>query len=466
VQLPEKFLESLKELTGYDERSFLDVHEQGEQVTSIRLNPSKYKKGSHPSLESSHPVLSDLAEVPWTKHGYYLSKRPSFTFDPLFHAGLYYVQEASSMFLEQAFKQYTDLSKPLRVLDLSAAPGGKTTHIQSLISEDSLLVSNEVIRNRSLVLKDNVIKWGSANVIVTNNDPSSFKKLKGYFDVIVVDAPCSGSGMFRKDADAIKEWSLNNVALCSQRQQRILADVLPSLKTNGVLIYSTCSYSLEEDEEIGSWIQKEFSMQALEIPIDPSWGIVESRQSGTVGYRFYPGKLKGEGFFLSCFRKLEDEGENKFRPQKVEKAGVKEMEAIAGWVKQEGFDFLKHKESIYAFPSALKNELETVLSLLNIIYAGTAIGQVMKGRLVPDHALALSGILKKGLPSTGLDLDNAIKYLQRQEMNLDPGEKGWQTVNYEGFNLGWINSLANRINNYYPKELRILKQQNDGPFEK
>ena len=254
MNLPEPFIQSLQKLKGFDEDAFQAVHQSGGQITSVRLNPDKIL-----NIPSSILKLQ-LARVLWSSNGFYLKERPSFTLDPLFHAGAYYVQEASSMFLEEVLKQSVDLSKPLRVLDLCAAPGGKSTLIQSVISKDSLLVSNEVIKTRVNILSENITKWGGANVIVTNNDPSDFKRLPGYFDVIVVDAPCSGSGLFRKDPNAINEWSENNVALCAQRQQRILADILPSLKEGGVLIYSTCSYSQVEDEDISNWLQKEYSL--------------------------------------------------------------------------------------------------------------------------------------------------------------------------------------------------------------
>jgi 16S rRNA C967 or C1407 C5-methylase (RsmB/RsmF family) len=265
VQLPQQLLDSLKDTKGFDREAFLRVHALQESITSVRLNPAKpgdanwisYKDwqtgpGSYEAMKQQ-----TISPVPWAEHGIYLAQRPSFTFDPYFHAGCYYVQEASSMFLEQALKQTADLSQPLKVLDLSAAPGGKSTHIQSLINENSLLVSNEVIRSRANILKDNIIKWGSANVIVTNNDPRDFAQLEGFFDVIVIDAPCSGSGLFRRDPEAIEEWSENNVQLCSQRQQRIIMDVWPALKKDGILIYSTCSYSKDEDEDIANWILSE-----------------------------------------------------------------------------------------------------------------------------------------------------------------------------------------------------------------
>ena len=311
MSLPSVLIEQLKKLTSFSKEAFEKAHASGEQVTSIRVNPVKASMvNSEWSIGDSipHSPFTIQHKIPWTQWGFYLSQRPSFTFDPLFHAGCYYVQEASSMFLEQALKQTVDLSKPVKVLDLCAAPGGKSTHIHSLISQKSLLISNDVIRSRVNILKDNIIKWGCENVLVTNNDPKDFAQLQNYFDVIVVDAPCSGSGLFRRDPNAINEWSENNVQLCSQRQQRILADIWPALKKDGILIYSTCSYSKEEDEDIVNWLMNEFAIDysPLTLPvrqagIHPDWGIVDTG----IGYRFWPDKVKGEGFFIACFQKKE-----------------------------------------------------------------------------------------------------------------------------------------------------------------
>jgi 16S rRNA C967 or C1407 C5-methylase (RsmB/RsmF family)/NOL1/NOP2/fmu family ribosome biogenesis protein len=489
-QLPENFLQSLEGVEGFNKEAFVKIHESGEQVTSIRVNPAKTANSSIVNHQSSiqdslnfqnsygnhdhnEPSIHDSrltidASVPWSQYGFYLKERPSFTFDPLFHAGCYYVQEASSMFLEQAFKQLLHLSKPLKVLDLCAAPGGKSTHIQSLISANSLLVSNEIIRSRNNILVDNIIKWGANNVIVSNNDPSAFQKLEGYFDVMVVDAPCSGSGLFRKDEKAIDEWSLNNVQLCSQRQQRILADALPALKENGILIYSTCSYSMEEDEDIMDWLAEEFEMENLELKIENDWDIVESRSPKTKskGYRFYPDKLRGEGLFLSCFRKLSSAKEPKFRSSKLEKASNKERIVIEPWLIAGDFEIIKNNNSFFALPHSLVNEYSVLSSVLNVQYKGTGLGQIMKDRLVPEHSLAASTIISDEITSAELFYEEAIKYLQRQDVHFEASGKGWQLVKYKGHSLGWVNVLPNRINNYYPKEIRILKQKNDFPFEK
>lgn len=478
-RIPENLLKSLQGIEGFERESFLKVHESGEQVTSVRINPAKASfvirqssigKSSGffnaddsfnqhgPAIHGSQLTIDE--KVPWTKFGFYLKERPSFTFDPLFHAGCYYVQEASGMFLEQALSQLADLSQPLKVLDLCAAPGGKSTHIQSLISPDSLLVSNEIIKSRSRILIDNIIKWGCHNVMVTNNDPSAFKNLEGFFDVMVVDAPCSGSGLFRKDEEAIDEWSLNNVHLCSQRQQRILAGALPALKENGILIYSTCSYSKEEDEDIADWLVKEFEMENLELKTESNWNIVESHspQTNSKAYRFYPDKMKGEGFFISCFRKTQGASEKKYRNNKPEKLSANEKASVRPWLKEMDLELLKENNSLFALPVSLVNNYSVIQNIVNIQYRGTGIGQIMKEKLVPEHSLALSAIISDHIPFNDLSYDQAIKYLQRQEANFSFTGKGWQLVRYQNHNLGWVNVLPNRINNYYPKELRILKQ--------
>ena len=447
VQLPGKLLESLEGIEGFDKESFERVHQFVEPITSIRFNPAK------PISQFPNFSISQSNKVPWTDHGYYLNQRPSFTFDPLFHAGCYYVQEASSMFVEQALKQTVDLTRSLKVLDLAAAPGGKSTHIQSLISKDSLLVSNEVIRSRSNILKDNIIKWGCDNVLVTNNDPKDFARLENYFDVIVVDAPCSGSGLFRRDEEAIGEWSENNVQLCSRRQQRILADVWPALKKEGVLIYSTCSYSKEEDEEIVEWMNNDLSLVNCQLSIEKNWKIVES----TEGYRFWPDKVKGEGFFIACLKKLDGEDENEMRARKkIELVTKKEVEIVRGWVKETDHEFVKIQSGVYAVPKKLLTDANVLSNNLHVIYFGTLIGELVRDKLIPAHALAMSQLIADGVERVELSHEQAIAYLKKKELNIDPG-KGWKLVSFKNYPLGWINVLSNRINNYYPKELRILK---------
>jgi 16S rRNA C967 or C1407 C5-methylase (RsmB/RsmF family)/NOL1/NOP2/fmu family ribosome biogenesis protein len=472
VHLPEKLLEDLEGLSGFDRDAFLEVHQSGKQITTIRINPSKNPQATPafakatagkpnselPTPNSELRTPNSELPIPWSQYGYYLDKRPSFTFDPLFHAGCYYVQEASSMFLEQAVRQSVDLSKPLKVLDCCAAPGGKSTHLQSLLSPQSLLISNETIRTRVPVLTDNIIKWGCDNVIVTNNDPSHFNRLEGFFDMIVVDAPCSGSGLIRRDPDALEEWSENNVQLCSERQQRILSATWPALKPGGVLIYSTCSYSREENEDITQWLLSGFPAEYLPLEIDPSWNITDTGR----GYRFWPYKLKGEGFYLSVFRKTEGT-ENAIRTRKNNQlATEKEVQVIRSWIEDGDHKIINLENRFYAFAPAIAEIFTYVKEKLNLRYAGVLLGEIFKNKLVPDHSLALSTIIRPSIPAVEVELEQAINYLQRKNIEIDNKVPGWQLVRYKGHPLGWVNVLPGRINNYYPKELRILKE-NPGP---
>ncbi len=460
MQLPGKLLQSLEGMDGFDKEAFEKVHSSGQQVTSVRINPGK-KFEFRPEASG---LKFGFSTIPWTQYGFYLAERPSFTFDPLFHAGCYYVQEASSMFLEQALKQTIDLSRPIRVLDVSAAPGGKSTHMQSLISPESLLVSNDVIRSRANILKDNLIKWGCENVVVTNNDPRDFGKLENYFDVVVVDAPCSGSGLFRRDPEAIGQWSENNVALCSQRRQRILADVVPALKKDGVLIYSTCSYSKEEDEDIIDWIGSGLKIKNVELKIENSWHITEIQtHTGAIAYRFWPHKVKGEGFFIACFKKTDREESSFNLRNKAEAIAGKEMEVIGKWVETKEHHFIKNENTIWAWPKNLVADMNTILSKLRVIYSGIRVGELIRDKLIPDHALAMSNHTHDSITRIELNEELAIQYLQRKEIKINGIGKGWQLVNYKGHALGWVNVLPGRINNYYPKELRILKDVKSPP---
>ncbi|MGN7721579.1 methyltransferase RsmF C-terminal domain-like protein [Chitinophaga sp. 22620] len=452
--LPRALTDSLQGLPGFREEAFLQVHQSPERITSIRLQTQKITDVSavFPQLETS--------PVPWARSGYYLSSRPSFTFDPLFHAGAYYVQEASSMFLEEAIRQVANTSVPLRALDLCAAPGGKSTLIQGALHPESILVANEVIKTRAALLADNITRWGAPNVVVTNNDPRDFSRLPGYFDLLVVDAPCSGSGLFRRDPEAVEEWSRDNVILCSQRQQRILADALPALQPGGVLIYSTCSYSGEEDEEIMDWLVENFGMENIPLQLRPEWHIVEtaSTQHKALGYRFYPDQVKGEGFFIACFRKPGTPA----APPKI-KAGFsglprKEAELVQPWLQDEReIALMAHKGEAIVLTAPLAKEIPLLQKQSYIRKAGVKAGQLTPRELVPDHQLALSTCISNNLPSMELSLEQALRYLRKEELVLDNVAKGWTLMRFNGKNLGWAKILPNRVNNYYPKEMRILK---------
>ena len=467
MNLPLTLIDSLQHVKGFSKEAFEQVHVSGEQVTSIRYNPLKIhfstpaNAGTGPLEVNQQPLrLRSGSPVPWSSNGFYLSTRPSFTLDPLLHAGAYYVQEASSMFLEQVILQTVDVSKPLLVLDLCAAPGGKSTLLQSVISKESLLVGNEVIQSRVHILKENIIKWGGSNVVVTNNDPKDFSKLKGLFDVVVIDAPCSGSGLFRRDAAAINEWSEDNVQLCHQRQQRIIADCWNCLKEDGVLIYSTCSYSVTEDEEILDWMVKEFNVESLRLNVDASWHIDEVQSAkAAYGYRFWPYKVKGEGFFIAAFKKKEEVETVRLKIKTTQLVSKKEMAITSNWLQtRDGFVFIKQGQNIAVIPEHWNETIQYLMQELKVRYAGVELGTIAKDDLIPEHALALSTVINPSVYSVELDLEQALNYLRKNEISISNEYKGWALVTYQGFHLGWIKMLGNRINNYYPKEWRILKR--------
>lgn len=454
MTIPPDFFKHLTGTPGWQEAAYCKVLESGEQVQSIRLNP--LKTGDASAL--SFPVQSS---VPWSEYGFYLSERPRYTLDPLLHAGAYYVQEASSMFLEQAVRQLMPDNNGWRVLDLCAAPGGKSSHLLSLLPENSVLVSNEVIRSRVTVLEENLLKWGNSNLIITNNDPRDFSDLGGLFDLIVVDAPCSGSGLFRRDPEAMKEWSEQAVEMCSQRQQRILTDIWPCLKENGLLIYSTCSFSMQEDEGIADWLLTNFDAGSESIKLNPNWHVVESVSSGkqAFGYRFFPDQVKGEGFYLTAVRKHSATygSGGKTGRKKLEKAGKQQVEDLSEWLQPGQRSFYFVQDTMVGLSDPVDSLLQEVSSLY-VRRAGLTIGKWAGRKLIPDHALAVSRELNPGINSIELPEETALQYLRKEDIHIEGSSTGWNLATYKGHGLGWMKVMPNRSNNYYPKEWRILMQ--------
>lgn len=452
IHFPANFIASLSDAPGFDAQNFTEAHQYSPSLTTIRSNPYK-----------SAPIYKGV-QVPWCPEGIYLPERPSFTFDPLFHAGCYYVQEASSMFIAHILKHIrTENDEAIKVLDLCAAPGGKSTLLSSALNSDDLLVANEIIKTRVPILTDNLTKWGPSNTIVSNNDPKDFNRLKGFFDVVLVDAPCSGSGMFRKDPDAMNEWSEANVNLCHQRQERILADIYPALAGDGHLIYSTCSYSVAENEAVLDWLCAEFDLESIRIPINKEWGIVES-QSGlhkAWGYRFYPGLVQGEGLFAACLRKTEQTGTNPSnqKNKNTQKPDYKSIDLLKPYIKDaDNYYYFKVGDDWLAIDREHKDALGILQQHLYLKKSGVRLGSIAGRDLIPDHELALSLIINKdAVLQTELTYQQAIAYLRRDNIpDLNPTEKGWSLMTFEQQSLGWAKLLPNRINNYYPKEMRIL----------
>lgn len=444
--IPNDFQKLIKDLIGNESDSFF-ASLQTDSPTSVRYNTDK------------SDLPEDLPRVPWAESGVYLEERPMFTLEPRLHAGCYYVQEASSMFLEQVIKASIDKNHKIVALDLCAAPGGKSTHLLSLISNDSLLVSNEVIRSRVPILIENLQKWGNPNVIVTNNDPSGFQRLPSLFDLIVVDAPCSGEGLFRKDNHAMKEWSIANIELCSSRQKRILSDIWPSLKPGGMLIYSTCTYNLEEDEKNIEWLSRQNSIESLRVPISPGWGVKEIEHNGLFAYKFFPHHVKGEGFFISAVRKKDGLTPGSLpKPKRTLGTVTKsEREVLTEWFDEvQDTSLFKYHDQINAIPEDTLQFIEQVSSVLNIQVAGTPVATVKHNKLVPEHAFALSKLINpENFIQTELGYDDAINYLRRENLQIDTNKKGFSLVTYDDHPIGWVNLLGNRVNNLYPSNWRI-----------
>jgi 16S rRNA C967 or C1407 C5-methylase (RsmB/RsmF family)/NOL1/NOP2/fmu family ribosome biogenesis protein len=412
---------------------------------SVRINPKKWNK---------RPLNSE--PVSWCEHGWYLESRPSFTFDPVFHAGCYYPQEASGMFLEQVFKQVINPVENIRVLDLCGAPGGKSTHLSALIGENGFLVANEVIRSRALILAENLTKWGLSNAIVTQSDPSAFSRLHGFFDLILVDAPCSGEGMFR-DQVAISEWSEENTALCSERQKRILMNVWPALKENGILIYSTCTFNPGENEQNIKWLTGKHEAESEQLNLSGYEGITEIDYLGIHGYGFYPGKIKGEGLFISVLKKNSRHDGNTFKIKSDIKSRLSKEEKVIfnEWTLFSEERLMKTGEDVYVLPCSI-DDYNILSKYLKVIKSGTGICTVKKKNYLPSHEISMSVYLKKDrFPVININLNQAIFYLRRDNLVLENVVKGWNIVCYNDVILGFINNIGSRINNYYPVEWRI-----------
>lgn len=428
--IPEGFREFLAQSLGEDAADRLIEGLGQEPPVSVRANPAKI------SAAELREHFGDLAgdAVEWSEDAFYLKERPSFTLDPLFHAGAYYVQEASSMYVGHLLRGLiADGPAGCRILDLCAAPGGKSTDAASLLGANDLLVSNEVIGSRASILAENMAKWGFPGTVVTNSDPVAFASLKDFFDIVLVDAPCSGEGMFRKDERAAAEWSPETVNLCAARQRRILADVWPALREGGHIIYSTCTFNRFEDEENAAWIATELGAELI-------------------GQRhFLPGRDRGEGFYCALLHKAGD------RPHSpAPSLSAKRLPSPADEYLQEGFRPIQRGTLIKAIPDSLSGAIQLLESKLRVIRSGVAVAQ-LKGRdLIPEADLALSTAYRRGsFPEVDLDRATALKFLAREPFVLEGMPKGFFLLTYKNLPLGFVKNLGNRCNNLLPASRRI-----------
>jgi 16S rRNA C967 or C1407 C5-methylase (RsmB/RsmF family)/NOL1/NOP2/fmu family ribosome biogenesis protein len=452
-QLPEAFESQMQALLGPVEFALFKEGLERPTQTSIRVNRMKPADISF----SKRPI-------PWAQDGYFLEERPSFTGDPSFHAGAYYVQEASSMFISHILESQ-QIPKGV-YLDLAAAPGGKSTLLSSYLGEEGLLVANEVIAARTQILKENVIKWGLGNTVVTNNDPEHFGPLEGFFDLVLVDAPCSGEGMFRKDPQARAEWSPDHVNLCSARQKRIVDKAGELVKGGGYLLYSTCTFNEKENEEILRFLTEEFAFEPIRIPLDPSWGIVETELSTEegpfFGYRFFPHKVAGEGFFITVLRRPEGAyaqeapATKEFKHHSLKRLGEKESAVLEQEVGGDGSGkFYLLQEAYFRINGSYARAVEKLAQVLSVRYFGVELGKKQGKEWIPSHEWALSTLPKNGFPQQELTMEEALDFLRKKEQSFAELPLGWVLLTYQKLPLGWIKNLGKRVNNYYPKEWRI-----------
>ena len=442
MKLPEEFIEQLSRLLPDEWERLAEAISASEPSVAVRVNEARGVGGAE-----------GARRVPWCDQGFYLQDRPAFTFDTDWHAGHYYVQDASSMFIAHVIKSH--IPEPVRYLDLCAAPGGKTTAAIQALPTGSLVVANEIVPPRARVLADNVVRWGNPRCVVTSNAPAHLGKFPHFFDVIAADVPCSGEGMMRKDDEAVAQWSPALVEQCAQRQREILTDVWPALRPGGLLIYSTCTYNRQENEEIAEFIVRELGAESLEVPIEPDWSIHPAIDSDCHCYRFMPHRVDGEGLFMAVFRKNGNAPRQDIRTK--EKTAKKNDEIGKSWLANpDDFVIDQQNDLFIAVPQDIRREVAALRASLNVLHAGVELATVMGRKTVPHHALAMSTARAQGaFPVYEVDYSTALRYLRGESITVDC-PRGYVLVAHKEAVLGFANNLGNRANNLYPKPQRIL----------
>lgn len=434
IDLPKAFLERIAKQPQIP-NDFPDLLNSSPPI-SVRIHPIKGK------------ILADCKqEVPWCENGFYLNERPSFTLDPLFHAGTYYPQEAGSMYID-AILRILDLPENPIVLDACASPGGKSTLIASFLEGKGLLLSNEIIRSRAEILNENVSKWGYDNCFVSCNDTKAFSSMNAAFDVVLIDAPCSGEGMFRKDPNARLEWTEESAANCAVRQTEILENIWPSINSGGYLIYSTCTFNPAENEE---QIRDFLSYNEAELVALPQFENITYFEKN-FGAQFIPGKIEAEGFYCVVLKKLDEEREFKYKAKEMKTLDLKlisflEIPETKHVWQEEGTVFTTSRSN-FEFYQKWKSKLYWMKK-------GIELGTVIKNKFIPDIQLALCHMLEPKFPKLLVTREEALHFLKGDVFPIATEEKGYHVIQFENVNLGFVNHLGNRFNNLYPKHWRI-----------
>lgn len=440
----------LQELFPDEWQAVVDAIAHGEASVSIRVNEARGGK-----------VPAGAVKVPWCGSALYLDGRKQFTCDVDFQSGRYYVQDASSMFIDQVIRSL--ISSPVRYLDLCAAPGGKTTIAISALPAGSLVVANEVVPKRAVVLRENVMKWGNPRCVVTSSAPRNFGRLTHFFDVVAVDAPCSGEGMMRKDSEAVAQWSPSLVRQCADLQRSIIDDVWASLKPGGLLIYSTCTYNREENEEIVAYIMEHYGAKSVEVQVDKNWGIIPAIGLNAHCYRFVPHCTRGEGLFMAVLQKqsattVENRQEKRGVKERLGKAANSSLpHTVEGWLRHaHQFTLQEHNGVVNALPNDAVATVTLLYKQVHVIYAGIELCSLKGKNCVPGQALALSTEFNpEAFPACEMDYRQALAFLRGESLVID-APRGYVRLTHRGDTIGFVKNLGNRANNLYPKAWRIL----------
>lgn len=446
MDLPEGFL---NEINKYPELGILKESLLLEPEISVRFNPAKTASADYP----------DAKRVPWCSEGVYLDVRPRFTFDPSFHQGRYYVQDASSMAITAVLRQLA--VSPVRYLDTCAAPGGKTTAALSVLPVNSVVLANEYDFKRADILVENIAKWGNPNVIVSKGVTSRFRYLPAMFDIVSVDAPCSGEGMMRKDMYSREQWSEALVRQCASIQRGIIGDAWHTLRPGGYLIYSTCTFNRTENEDNVEWLIDEYDAEPVKIyELESHKDILGGRECSFPCYRFIPGRVKGEGLFLAVLKKSNDTTSSQIKNQF--KVTPFNDNRINKWIRGK-YELLRIGDDVYALPESHASFMKFLYGKLDVIYAGVHVATIKGKDIIPAHELALSSLIDTdSFAVCNVGVEEAIRFLQRESIVLPEDEKkGFVLLTYNNYPLGFVKNLGSRANNLLPKHWCIKSSIKD-----
>jgi 16S rRNA C967 or C1407 C5-methylase (RsmB/RsmF family)/NOL1/NOP2/fmu family ribosome biogenesis protein len=443
-QLPQAFTERISHQLGDEYPSFLEALSVAPPI-GVRRNPLKPAS-----------LFPDASPIAWCPEGMILSERPVFALDPLWHAGAYYVQEPSSMLVDFALRSYYKGGASDKILDLCAAPGGKTTLLAANAPFTSLIIANEVIRKRYSVLRENIARWGDERIQCTNHDPKDFVSLAGEFNLVLVDAPCSGEGLFRKDREAIQEWSPENAVNCAHRQSGILAIAASLVATDGLLIYCTCTFNPEENDDQIAPLLISGDWENLQLDTPEEWGMIAT----TYGVQCWPHRVEGEGFYLAVLRRktpaprIESQAGKGLTDYRA--ATSREKELIHPYLTPLFTGDVVVRLSDGAIFTNPLRELDNITNALPRMSFGIRIGEIKGKDFIPAHELALSTLVHADTDSLDLSFEEALRYLRRDALSAPDGIRhGWTLMHYQGLAMGWAKTMPGRINNYLPMELRL-----------